>query len=79
MLMIGSMMGLSAYWLHGMPFAPALFAGTVGGASFRRQSNFSHRRLRLRAGSLINIMIATLGVSIVLQNASRLLWGSNRC
>ena len=31
MLMIGSMMGLSAYWLHGMPFVLVLLSGTIGG------------------------------------------------
>src|SRR3984885_2052222 len=31
MLMIGSMVGISAYWLHGMPFVLVLLAGTVGG------------------------------------------------
>jgi len=29
MLMIGSMMGLSAYWLHGMPFVLVLLAGSA--------------------------------------------------
>jgi branched-subunit amino acid ABC-type transport system permease component len=77
MLMIGSMMGLSAYWLHGMPFALVLLAGTVGGGLVSVGIEFFiYRRLRLRHVSLINIMIATLGVSIVLQNVARLVWGS---
>src|ERR1700735_3373632 len=77
MLMIGSMMGLSAYWLHGMPFVLVLLAGTVGGGLVSMAIQFvSYRRLRLRRVSLINIMIATLGVSIVLQNVARLVWGS---
>ena len=77
MLMIGSMVGLSAYWLHGMPFVLVLLAGTVGGGLVSVGIEFFiYRKLRLRRVSLINIMIATLGVSIVLQNAARLIWGS---
>jgi branched-chain amino acid transport system permease protein len=77
MLMIGSMMGLSAYWLHGMPFVLVLLAGTIGGGLVSMAIEFFiYRRLRLRRVSLINIMIATLGVSIVLQNVARLVWGS---
>jgi branched-subunit amino acid ABC-type transport system permease component len=77
MLMIGSMMGLSAYWLHGMPFVLVLLAGTIGGGLVSVAIEFFiYRRFRLRRVSLINIMIATLGVSIVLQNVARLVWGS---
>jgi branched-chain amino acid transport system permease protein len=77
MLMIGSMMGLSAYWMHGMPFVLVLLAGTLGGGLVSVAIEyFIYRKLRLRRVSLINIMIATLGVSIVLQNAARLVWGS---
>jgi branched-subunit amino acid ABC-type transport system permease component len=77
MLMIGSMMGLSAYWMHGMPFVLVLLAGTLGGGLVSVAIEyFIYRRLRLRRVSLINIMIATLGVSIVLQNVARLVWGS---
>jgi branched-subunit amino acid ABC-type transport system permease component len=77
MLMIGSMMGLSSYWLHGMPFLLVLLAGTLGGGVVSVGIEFFiYRRLRLRRVSLINIMIATLGVSIVLQNVARLVWGS---
>src|SRR6201990_2252966 len=73
MLMIGSMMGLSAYWMHGMPFVLVLLSGTLGGGLVSVAIEFFiYRRLRLRRVSLINIMIATLGVSIVLQNVSRL-------
>jgi branched-subunit amino acid ABC-type transport system permease component len=75
--MIGSMMGLSAYWMHGMPFVLVLVAGIVGGGLVSVATEyFIYRKLRLRRVSLINIMIATLGVSIVLQNVARLVWGS---
>jgi branched-subunit amino acid ABC-type transport system permease component len=77
MLMIGSMMGLSAYWLHNLPFVLVLLAGTIGGGLISVGIEFFiYRKLRLLRVSLINIMIATLGVSIVLQNVARLVWGS---
>jgi branched-subunit amino acid ABC-type transport system permease component len=77
MLMIGSMMGLSAFWLQNMPFAFVLLAGILGGGLVSMLIEFVvYRTLRLRRVSLINIMIATLGVSIVLQNVARLVWGS---
>src|SRR6201992_908666 len=77
MLMIGSMMGLSAYWLHSLPFVLVLLAGTIGGGLISVSIEFFiYRKLRLLRVSLINIMIATLGVSIVLQNVARLVWGS---
>ena len=77
MLMIGSMMGLSAYWMHGMPFMLVLLAGTLGGGLVSVAIEyFIYQKLRQRRVSLINIMIATLGVSIVLQNVARLVWGS---
>lgn len=77
MLMIGSMMGLSAFWLHDMPFVFVLLAGILGGGLVSMLIEFVvYRTLRQRRVSLINIMIATLGVSIVLQNVARLVWGS---
>jgi branched-subunit amino acid ABC-type transport system permease component len=77
MLMIGSMTGLSAFWLQDMPFALVLVAGILGGGLVSMLIEFVvYRTLRLRQVSLINIMIATLGVSIVLQNVARLVWGS---
>jgi branched-chain amino acid transport system permease protein len=77
MLMIGSMMGLSAFWLQNMPFAFVLLAGILGGGLVSMLIEFVvYRTLRLRRVSLINIMIATLGVSIVLRNVARLVWGS---
>src|ERR1700684_2653015 len=77
MVMIVSIVGLSSYWLHVMPFVLVLLAGTIGGGLVSMAIEFFiYRRLRLRPVSLITIMIATLGVSIVLQNVARLVWGS---
>jgi branched-subunit amino acid ABC-type transport system permease component len=77
MMMIGSMIGLSSFWLRDMPFIIVLLAGIAGGGFVSLLVELTvYRTLRLRRVALINIMIATLGVSIVLQNVARLLWGS---
>jgi branched-subunit amino acid ABC-type transport system permease component len=77
MLMIGSMMGFSAFWLRAMPFGLVLLAGILGGGLVSMLIELVvYRTLRVRRVSPINIMIATLGVSIVLQNVARLGWGS---
>jgi branched-subunit amino acid ABC-type transport system permease component len=52
-------------------------AGSLGGGLISTLIEVTvYRTLRVRRVSLINIMIATLGVSIVLQNVARLVWGS---
>src|ERR1700733_5184434 len=77
MLMIGSVAGLSSVWLLGMPFWLVLRAGILGGGLVSMLVEIVvYRSLRLRRVSAINIMIATPGVSIVLQNVARLVWGS---
>ncbi len=40
MLMIGAMAGLSAYWMHGMPFLLVLFAARSAAGLFRWRSSF---------------------------------------
>src|SRR5471030_1370488 len=63
MLMIGSMAGLSSFWLQGMPFWLVLLAGILGGGLVSMLVEIVvYRTLRLRRVSAINIMIATLGV-----------------
>jgi branched-chain amino acid transport system permease protein len=77
MLMIGSMMGISAFRLQDMPFGLVLLAGIIGGGLVSMLIELVvYRTLRRRRVALINVMIATLGVSIVLQNVARLVWGS---
>src|SRR6202161_980295 len=47
MLMIGSMAGLSSFWLQGMPFWLVLLAGTIGGGLVLMAIEFFiSRRLR---------------------------------
>jgi branched-chain amino acid transport system permease protein len=77
MMMIGSMMGLSAFWLVEMPFVLVLLFGILGGGLISVLVEFAiYRPLGARRVALVNIVIATLGVSIVLQNLARLVWGS---
>jgi len=54
-----------------------LLAGVLGGCAVSVAIELTvYRTLRSRRAALINIMIATLGVSIILQNVARLIWGS---
>src|SRR5258705_3264182 len=73
LMMIGSMVGLSSFWLQNLPFFVVLLAGVAGGGFVSLIVELTvYRTLRSRRVGLINIMIATLGVSIVLQNVARL-------
>ena len=77
MLMIGSMMSISAFHLQNVPFGFVLLTGIIGGGLVSMLIELVvYRTLRRRRVALINVMIATLGVSIVLQNVARLVWGS---
>jgi branched-chain amino acid transport system permease protein len=75
-MMIGSMMGLSAFWLAEMPFVLVLLFGILGGGAASMLVELAIYRPLARRVALLNIVIATLGVSIVLQNVARLTWGS---
>jgi branched-subunit amino acid ABC-type transport system permease component len=75
--MIGAMAGLSAMWAGNLPFAFVLLIGMVGGGVAAVAIELSiYRTLRTLRVPLINIIIATLGVSLILQNVARLVWGS---
>ena len=77
LVMIGSMSGLTAFWLGEMPFIFVLLFGTLGGGVAAVLIEIlAYGRLRARRVPLINIVIATLGISIVLQNVARVVWGS---
>src|ERR1700753_768912 len=77
MLMIGSMMGITAFHLQDMPFGFVLLTGIIGGGLVSVLfALVVYRTWGRRRVALINVMIATLGVSIVLQNVARLVWGS---
>jgi len=77
LMMIGAMAGLSAMWMVDLPFVIVLLVGMIGGGVAAVAIELSiYRTLRTLRVPLINIVIATLGVSLILQNAARLIWGS---
>ncbi len=77
-MMVGAMTGLSAaVWAGNAPVLVVLLAGTLGGGLMAVAVELGvYRPLRARRVPLINVVIATIGVSIVLQNVARLVWGS---
>ena len=76
-LMIGAMTGLSAIWMVDLPFAAVLIVGMIGGGVAAVLIELSvYRTLRSLRVPLINIVVSTLGVSLILQNVARLVWGS---
>lgn len=77
MMMIGAMTGLTATWLFAMPFALVLLFGMIGGAAMSALIEFlAYRTMRVHGVPLLNVIIATLGVSIMMQNGAREIWGS---
>jgi branched-chain amino acid transport system permease protein len=76
-MMIGAMTGLSAMWMAGLPFVLVLAIGMIGGGLAAVLIELSiYRTLRRLRVPLINVVVSTLGVSLILQNAARLIWGS---
>lgn len=77
LVMIGAMTGLSAMWMVDLPFVAVLVTGMVGGGVAAVMIELSiYRTLRSLRVPLINIVVSTLGVSLILQNVVRLVWGS---
>lgn len=77
LLMIGTFAGLSSAWLGALAFPLVMLAGMAGGGGVAVLIELAaYRPLRMRGVPLINVIIATLAVSIVLQNVARLIWGS---
>jgi branched-subunit amino acid ABC-type transport system permease component len=77
LMMIGAMVGLSALWMVDLPFLLVLIVGMVGGGTAAVFIELTvYRTLRTLRVPLINIIIATLGISLVLQNVARIVWGS---
>lgn len=76
-VMVGSVLGLSALLALHLPFLAVLVIGMViaGIAAVAIELGI-YRTLRMRGTPLSNIIIATIGVSILLQNVVQLAWGS---
>jgi branched-chain amino acid transport system permease protein len=77
-LMVGSMSGLSSLWL--LPRLPAvavmLIAMLASGAVSVAMEFLVYRTLRIRRIPIMNLITATVGMSILFINAARLIWGS---
>ena len=78
LLMLGSMSALSTLWL--MPRLPAvlvLVCGMIASGVLAVAMEFLvYRPLRLRRVPLMNVITATVGMSILCINAARIIWGS---
>jgi branched-subunit amino acid ABC-type transport system permease component len=76
-MMLGGMFGLSAVTLIPMPFVVVLIIGMIfGGLSGAVMELVVYRTLRIRRVPLMNIIVATVGMSILLENGAQLGWGS---
>jgi branched-subunit amino acid ABC-type transport system permease component len=76
-VMLGAMFGLTAYRILPLPFAALFVVGmALGGLAAAAIELGVYRALRVRRVPLMNIIIATVGMSILLQNGSQLVWGS---
>jgi branched-chain amino acid transport system permease protein len=76
-VMLGAFFGLTTCRLVALPFVAVLLVGIVGAAAAAIALELGiYRTLRVRRVPLMNIVIATIGVSILLQNGSMLVWGS---
>jgi branched-subunit amino acid ABC-type transport system permease component len=77
-LMVGSMAGLSSLWL--LPRLPALavmlIAMVGAGLVSVAMEFFVYRTLRIRRIPIMNVITATVGMSILFINAARIIWGS---
>ena len=77
-MMVGAMVGLIAARALPLPFVAVLAIGVLaGGAVSLLMELVVYRTLRLRGVPLMNTIIATLGMSILMQNGAMLVWGSD--
>jgi len=76
-VMIGAMAGLSVHSAFPVPFPILVLCGMIGGGLIALAAELIiYRRLRSRKVETNNIVIATVGVSIILQNVAQLIWGA---
>src|SRR5438876_5361980 len=77
-IMLGCMCGLTSLWL--LPLLPLLLVLIVGIASSAMiavaMELAVYRTLRRRRVPIINVITATVGMSILCINAARIIWGS---
>jgi branched-subunit amino acid ABC-type transport system permease component len=76
-MMVGGLVGFSLAAGLGVPFVLTLVLGTLAAGLLGVISGLLiFQPLRARGSPIINMMIATIGLSIFLQNSARLVWGS---
>jgi branched-subunit amino acid ABC-type transport system permease component len=77
-MMLGSMSALSALWLlPSLPAAVVMLVGMLASGIVSVAMEFLvYRTLRLRRIPIMNIITATVGMSILCINAARIIWGS---
>jgi branched-subunit amino acid ABC-type transport system permease component len=76
-MMIGGLVGFSLAVGVGLPFAVTMVLATLAAGTFGVASGvLIFQPLRSNGSPIINMMIATIGLSILLQNAARVIWGS---
>src|SRR5688500_13470884 len=77
-MMLGCMCGLTSMWL--LPMLPVLLVVTAGmvssGIIAVAMELAVYRTLRRRRVPIMNIITATVGMSILCINAARIIWGS---
>ncbi len=77
-MMLGAMCGLTSLWL--IPSLPLLAVLAVGmlsaGVIAVAMELVVYRTLRRRRVTIMNVITATVGMSILCMNAARLIWGS---
>jgi branched-chain amino acid transport system permease protein len=77
-MMLGAMFGLTAVSIVPLPFVVILLIGMMfASLAAVLLELVIYRTLRARRVPLMNIIISTIGVSILLQNCSMLIWGSD--
>jgi branched-subunit amino acid ABC-type transport system permease component len=76
-MMVGAMVGLTTVLLVPLPLPVLLVAGMAAAGAVGIVLELAiYRPLRSHGVPLMNIITATLGVSILLTNGARLVWGS---
>src|SRR5688572_3813228 len=77
-MMLGCMCGLTSLWLlPGLPLSLVLLVGMVSSGALAVAMELAvYRTLRRRRVPLMNVITATVGMSILCINAARIIWGS---
>src|SRR6476620_1240474 len=77
-MMLGCMCGLTSLWLFPiLPVYLVLIVGMVSGGIIAVAMEITvYRTLRQRRVPLLNVITATVGMSILCINAARIVWGS---